>query len=193
MSLIVAARFDTFDAAENAARALFRAGFEENAVSIFFVNQAGAHARHPIGGDQTNDPGARNSPTGAVMGATMMGLLGLVFGGLAWFAFRAPVFAVIVATCIGAYIGSLAGGLLATRQHPRVQRPGQNTEAQRHAGVLAAVHVTAETEALAARTLRDMGGKEVEQAVGRWRDGKWVDFDPVQPPVLSDKVPTTPG
>lgn len=190
MSLIVAARFDTFDAAENAARALFRAGFEENAVSIFFVNQAGAHARHPIGGDQTNDPGAKNSPTGALTGAMMMGLLGLVFGGLAWFAFSAPVFAVIVATCVGAYIGSLAGGLLATRQRPRTQHAGHSTEAQRHAGVLAAVHVTAETEALAAKTLRDMGGKEVEQAVGRWRDGKWVDFDPVQPPILSDKVPT---
>lgn len=193
MSLIVAARFDTFDAAENAARALFRAGFEESAVSIFFVNQAGAHARHPIGGDQTNDPGARNAPTGAVMGASMMGLLGLLFGGLAWFAFRAPIFVVIIATCIGAYIGSLAGGLLATRQRPRAQQPGRTTEAQRHAGVLAAVHVTADTEALAARTLRDMGGKEVEKALGRWRDGKWVDFDPVQPPVLSDKVPTTPG
>src|SRR5690606_24702429 len=173
MSLFVAARFDTFDAAENAARALFRAGFEESAVSIFFVNQAGAHARHPIGGDQTSDPAARGSSAGAVMGASMMGLLGLIFGAIAWFVFSAPVIVVIIATCIGAYSGSLAGGLLATRQAPTAQRAGQSTEAQRHAGVLAAVHVSPETEALAARTLKDMGGKEVEQAVGRWRDGKW--------------------
>src|SRR5690606_11978563 len=173
MSLIVAARFDTFDAAENAARALFRAGFEESAVSIFFVNQAGAHSRHPIGGDETSVPGARNAPAGAMTGAAMMGLLGLGLGAIAWFVFSAHILVVIIATCIGYYIGSLAGGLMATRSRPPMEQPGHSTGSQRHAGVLAAVHVTAETEALAARTLRDMGGVDVEQAEGRWRDGKW--------------------
>jgi hypothetical protein len=46
-----------------------------------------------------------------------------------------------------------------------------------------------DTEAIAAQTLRDLGGKDIERAGGRWRDGDWVDFDPVKTPVLSDKVP----
>jgi len=44
MSLIVAARFDTFDAAQAAARALFDKGYPTDAVSIFFVNQPSEHA-----------------------------------------------------------------------------------------------------------------------------------------------------
>src|SRR5690606_34781458 len=104
MSLIVAARFDTFDGAENAAIALFRQGFTEDSVSIFFVNQAGAHSRHPIGGDEATDAAARNAPGGAVMGAALIGLLGLIFGLLVWSVFDASVFVAIIATCIGAYI-----------------------------------------------------------------------------------------
>ncbi|MPW16754.1 hypothetical protein GCT13_07340 [Paraburkholderia sp. CNPSo 3157] len=47
MSLIVAARFTTFPAAEAAAERLFGAGFVEEDVSLFFVNPRGQH-------DETN-------------------------------------------------------------------------------------------------------------------------------------------
>ncbi len=187
MSLIIAARFDTFDAAENAARALFHEGFTEDSVSIFFVNQAGAHARYPMGGDEASDAAARNAPGGAVMGAVLIGLVGLVFGCLAYFVFNASIFILIVAIGIGAYLGSLLGALLATRRDRPAEQPGAAT-GLRHAGVLTAVHVHADNEAVAARTLRDIGGKDVEQATGLWKDGNWLDFDPVHPPVLSDKL-----
>ena len=192
MSLIVAARFDTFEAAENAARRLFREGFTEESVSIFFVTQPGEHGTHPIGGDRTSDPAARKSPGGSIMGALGIGLIGLIFGAVAAFVFEAPVFVLIVTTLVGAYIGSLLGALVATKRDRPLPQPGQPT-GRRYAGVLTAVHVTAETDELAARILRDMGGKDVEQATGRWRDGQWVDFDPVHSPVLSEKVPANAG
>ncbi len=44
MSLIVAARFTTFPAAEDAAQKLFDAGFVEEDVTLFFVNPRGQHA-----------------------------------------------------------------------------------------------------------------------------------------------------
>ena len=55
MSLIVAARFTTFPAAEDAAQKLFNAGFVEEDVTLFFVNPRGQHARYPIGGDTGTD------------------------------------------------------------------------------------------------------------------------------------------
>lgn len=188
MSLIVAARFDTFDAAQAAARVLFDKGYTPEDVSIFFVNYPGGHARYPVGGDQRNDPSAENSPAGAWAGAILIGLVGLVFGLIALYGFGATGLVVVIATGIGAYIGSLCGALLATRARPAQRHRGEATQI-RYAGVLAAVHVTAQTEAMAAQTLRAMGGVDVEQAHGRWENGNWVDFDPVNSPVLSDKVP----
>lgn len=188
MSLIVAARFDTFENAEEAGRALFREGFSEDDVSIFFVNMPGTHATYPLGGDRAADPAARHSLPGAVAGAIGMAIVGAIFGALGYWLGGSSVIVLIAATLVGAYIGALLGGLLATRQRRPEQRPGQAT-GRRHAGVLVAVRVQADTEATAAQLLRDMGGLDVEQAIGRWRDGKWEDFDPVHSPVLSDKVP----
>lgn len=190
MSLIVAARFESFEAAENAGRALLREQFPENSVSIFYVNPAGAHAKYPLGGDEATDAAARESPGGAMLGAVSIGLVGLLFGGAAYLIAGTSIFIVIIATCIGAYIGSLLGALMATQRAKANDRPGE-TAGFRHAGVLVAVHVHAGSEACAARILSTLGGKDVEQASGRWRDGKWVDFDPVHAPVLSDKVSST--
>jgi hypothetical protein len=67
MSLIVAARFTTFPAAESAAERLFRAGFLQEDVSLFFVNPRGQHARFPIGGDENKDAAATDTPKGAAM------------------------------------------------------------------------------------------------------------------------------
>jgi hypothetical protein len=54
--------------------------------------------------------------------------------------------------------------------------------------VLLAVHVEAGTEVFASNLLKNQGGRDIERADGRWQDGKWADFNPVKPPVLSDKV-----
>lgn len=187
MSLIVAARFDTFEEAENAGRALLEEKFPSDSVSIFFVNPAGEHARYPMGGDRATDAAARQAPGGAVAGALSIGLLGLVFGAVAYFGFSAHPFVTIISTCVGAYLGSLVGALLATQREGPQPRRGVST-GLRHSGVLVAVHVQADNEALAAQTLKRLGGKDVEQTIGRWEAGKWVDFDPSQAPVLSDKV-----
>ena len=82
--------------------------------------------------------------------------------------------------------------IVATRSATRAYRAGHST-GMRRAGVLTAVHVTVATESAAAQVLRDCGGKDVEKAEGRWREGDWVDFDPVAPPVLSDKVRARPS
>ena len=75
MSLIVAARFDTFDQASVATQNLFKEGFTEDDVHTFYINTAGEHSRYPLGGDRLADPDAKGGHIGAVAGASALGLL----------------------------------------------------------------------------------------------------------------------
>ncbi len=190
MTRIVAARFDTFEAAEQVAATLHGARFAPDAVSVFFVTQPGAHGNFPIGGDRTDDPAAKQSPKGAIIGAIGLGLVGLVVGFTIRYGLGISSWVLFVTTLLGAYIGSLLGALIATKHRRPVRAPGRPT-GRRQAGVMTAVRVEADTEGEAVRILRDAGGQDIEQADGQWRDGQWVDFDPVHSPVLTDKIPAT--
>jgi hypothetical protein len=187
MSLIVAARFETFEDAENASRELFRKGIHEDDCTIFFVSPRGQHATYPLGGDQASDPGARKAHVGAFSGATITGVVGAVIGAAVTLLLGLPIVAILVGVGVGAYIGSLGGAFVKLKGKGKRREAGRPVSV-RHGGVLLAVHVTAASEAEVARSLRELGGRDVEKAEGRWRDGSWTDFDPVKPPVLSDKV-----
>ncbi|WP_459615378.1 hypothetical protein [Bordetella sp. 2513F-2] len=181
MSLIVAARFDSFPDAEEAARRLFAQGYAEEAVNIFYVNPPGWHDRYPVGGDRSADPDSRGASKGAFLGAGILAALGALVGAGLLFALGQGGIFMVIAAGLGAYIGSLAGALRMAGR--RSDAAPANPDVQvRHAGVLAAVRVTPDQEAQAADILRAAGGKDIEHAQGRWRDGKWVDFDPVEAP-----------
>jgi hypothetical protein len=187
MSLIVAARFTTFAEAEIAAQALFDNGFDDANVSIFFVNPPGMHHSLPAGGDEYADRAARSSHAAVIAGAGAGAVVGIAIGaGLVAALDLQPVVAAI-AGGIGAYGGSLIGALNGMRSTPQRRDRGAAMDT-RPSGVLLAVHVELGTEIFASNLLKNHGGKDVERASGRWRDGKWTDFDPVVPPVLSDKV-----
>jgi hypothetical protein len=180
MSLIIAGRFQTFRAAESAAQKLFARGFVEEDVTLFFVNPSGQHARHPIGGDVGTDAGASGAPKGAGKGVTIGAVVGAVIGAAIFAVFKAPLLVSVIAAGVGAYVGSLVGAMSHTQKKPGVG--GQTEEPARHAGVLVAVHVAPETQEQAASVLREAGGMEIERASGRWQQGRWSDFDPLQPP-----------
>jgi hypothetical protein len=190
MALIVAARFQTFSEAENAARHLFAQGYAEDAVHLFYVNSAGGHARYPLGGDRRWDPDAKGAQRSAIIGGAMVGLVGAAVGGGLVFLFdveKAP-YAAVGAAAVGAYVGSLSGALWSTgrgrssRGDVAAKPAASSHPPVRHAGVLVAVHVDVSSEAQACAVLRAAGGADIERARGQWRDGQWVDFDPVQPP-----------
>ncbi|SIT50762.1 conserved hypothetical protein [Paraburkholderia piptadeniae] len=182
MSLIVAARFTTFPGAEDAAERLFRAGFVEEDVSLFFVNPPGQHARYPIGGDQNKEAASTDAPKGAGVGVTIGAVIGAVVGVGIFTAFSAPVLVSAIAAGVGAYIGSLIGAMYRTREASRSIRQERANFAQRNSGVLLAVHVAPETQQNAANVLREAGGASIEHASGRWQQGRWADFDPTRAP-----------
>jgi hypothetical protein len=179
MSLIIAGRFQTFPAAETAAQRLFKNGFVEEDVTLFFVNPSGQHARHPIGGDVGTDAGASAAPKGAGKGVTIGAVAGAVVGAAIFAVFHAPLLVSVIAAGVGAYVGSLVGAMSHTRKPKSASYAEEPT---RHAGVLVAVHVSPESQDKAADVLRSAGGMEIERASGRWKQGRWSDFDPLQPP-----------
>ncbi|MGS1011443.1 hypothetical protein [Achromobacter anxifer] len=186
MSLIVAARFDTFDHAAEAARKLCAEGFTEDDIHTFYINTAGEHARFPIGGDRVADPDAKGGHFGAVAGASALGLVFALLGGLIAARVAASVLIVIAAAGVGAYLGALAGALWVVgrgrREHPAASYADDTHPAVRQAGVMLALHVSPDRDALARTVLTQAGGRDIERAQGRWLNGKWEDFDPLTPP-----------
>lgn len=183
MSLIVAARFTTFPAAEEAAQKLFNAGFVEEDVTLFFVNPRGQHARFPIGGDVHTDAGAKGAPKGAGLGVTVGAVAGAIIGVGIFAAFSAPLLVSVIAAGVGAYIGSLAGAMWRTRKDGDAGNGAVFHQEARDSGVLVAVHVSPDNQLGAARVLREAGGVSIERATGRWQQGRWADFDPLKQPV----------
>jgi hypothetical protein len=186
MSLIVAARFTTFPAAEAAAQRLFSSGFVEEDVTLFFVNPTGQHARYPIGGDTGTDAGASQAPKGAGKGVTIGAVAGAAVGVGIFTLFSAPLLVSIIAAGVGAYVGSLVGAMSHMREGGRLGRHATQDGETRDSGVLVAVHVSPGSQYDAGRILRDAGGAAIERATGRWQQGRWADFDPTRPP---DTIP----
>lgn len=184
MSLIVAARFEGFEAAKAAASRLATSGFPDWDIHTFYVNPAGEHGRFPYGGDRRSDPDAGRADMGAYLGAGGVGAVFAVFGGFVAAELSDSTAAILAAAGVGAYLGSLFGALWATG-HGTTQHGHFNPDSHaeiRQAGVMVAVRVRPQREILACRILRDAGGADVEHANGRWRNNHWEDFDPLSLP-----------
>lgn len=185
MPNIVAGRFGQQADADAAVAELKHQGVTPDHVSSFFVNPPGQHARFPLGGDRLASPGATAAGAGAAVGAAMGGVVGAGVGLAA-----APVLgpdSIPVAAGVGAWVGSLAGALGKMEDEPADADPYLDAPAQvRHAGVMVAAYAPdAQLRTLAVEVLQSRGAQDIETAEGVWRDGKWIDFDPLAPPGAS--------
>ncbi|MFO1312422.1 MAG: hypothetical protein U1F41_10215 [Burkholderiales bacterium] len=173
---ILIAQFDDFDAAHDAAGDLRTFGVAQGDMEIFHLNAPGQHDRRPIGGDEDADRGAREGDQGQLTGAAVGGAAGLAVGAAA-----IPVVGPLAAAAglaVGAYTGSLHGAL-----HKLGDTPGAIEAPARPAGVRLSVHVlTPASRELVLATFRRHGARSIEEAEGTWRDGTWVEFDPVSTP-----------
>jgi hypothetical protein len=188
MSLIVAGRFTTFPAAEDAAQTLFDHGFLGEDVTLFFVNPRGQHARHPL--DEHAPPVAPTisaAPPPTLHrhhhAMTMGAVAGAVLGVAVFTVFSASMPIVVIAAGVGAYLGSLVGKMAVPAHVQPHEHHSVVHHEMRNSGVLVAVHVSPENQMEAARLLREAGGADIERATGHWQRGRWADFDPRQTPV----------
>ena len=187
MTHIVAAVFDDEQTATSAAHELRGAGFAAGDLDQFSLRPPGQHQGLPAGGDETADAKAKGGDAGAAKGAAIGTAVGAV-AGLAATPVLGPI-AVAGGAAAGAYAGSLAGavGRMGDDEHGAPQ--------PRPAGVMVAVHAeSAPQQDRAIAVMHDLGARMIERADGAWRDGKWVDFDPVRAPqVVESNVPGAAG
>lgn len=178
MERIIAGRFQTKDDAD-AAATLMREFVAASDICIFHNNPPGQHDVLATGGDENADPGTKGAGKSAATTALAAGLTAGAVGSLA-----GPAVA-IAAAGVGAYVGALAGAmdeLSDNNERPRKveRRPG---------GVMLSVRIVdRDEEQRVIDTLRAQGAADIEEADGEWRDGNWVDFDPVAVPRLVDST-----
>lgn len=189
MARIIAARVETQERGEKIIDALRKQQFDET--QVFYVNPPGQHATHPLGGDMDADPGTQAAPEGQAGGATAGAAVGAVVGAVASAAAPLVAPAVVAAMAgVGAHVGGLAGAMKRTRdaddEGEATQRedPGPEALDTRRGGLMVAVHLGDADEAPVVELLQRMGASDIERAEGTWRNGDWVDFDPLAPPQL---------
>lgn len=182
MSTIVAGHFQLQDEIDLARRELLNAGFPEDRISGFFVNQPGQHDLTPIGGDNILSPGAKETPVGVVEGAATGGAVGLAVGA-ATSVVTGPL-GPIVGGLVGAHVGSLFS-FSKMKEAGENELGGENEVVQRPPGMLIAVASADAGEGdRALEVLRRLGAHHIEIAEGTIEGGDWVDFDPLSCPKL---------
>ncbi len=184
MSTIVAGHFQLQDQVEAARNELMRAGFPEDRISSFYLNQPGQHDMTPIGGDRILSPGAQESPEGVVEGAAAGGVVGAVLGA-ATAAVTGPA-GPIVGGLLGAHVGSLFSlSKMKEAGESEAGGHGENRFEPRKAGMVVAVAFDQpEEEQRALEVLHRLGSDHIERAEGTIQNGDWTDFDPLSLPML---------
>jgi hypothetical protein len=182
MSTIIAGHFQTQEEIDRARSELVGAGFHEDNISGFFVNQPGQHDMTPIGGDNLQSPGAKETPEGVLEGAAAGGAVGLAIGA-ATSVVTGPV-GPIVGGLVGAHVGSLYS-FSKMKEKGEAEEGGENRAEPRKAGMLLAVALgDAGQETRVLEVMRDLGAHHIERAEGSIVDGDWVDFDPLSTPSI---------
>jgi hypothetical protein len=189
MQKIIAGRVETQERAEELLAMLRERGVAMSDMYAFYLTSPGQRAQFPIGGDQYSDPDAEGAPQRQAKGIALGAAAGLAVGGIAAVAVP-PLAPVIIAgvTGVGALAGSVAGAVSGTDHASRPSRDDDSRGAEEHSrqgGMMVAVRVTPTTETAVVEAFEASGADAIERATGKWRDGRWVDFDPMEAP---DKI-----
>jgi hypothetical protein len=189
MATIIAGRFDTQDAANQALDALERAGFSRSNMQAFYLSPPGQHGNVPVVDNEHPPVGTHGAGKKAIAGALVGGAAGLA-AGLAAAPLAVPAAAAVGALSgagVGAYGSSLAGAVSGSGGGEVEQKAMNDEIVERHSGMMLAVNADATGGAdNAVQLLRQAGAVQLERAEGEWRDGEWVDFDPLKRPEFID-------
>lgn len=170
---IIAGRFETKVKADVAAAAIVR--YVDRAdICVFHNNPPGQHGTGLSSGESEANAGLEaeggTTAAAAIAAGLTAGVVGMAGG---------PVVA-LAAAGVAAYTGSLVGAMGGMQDEQSRELPNL-----RPGGVILAIRIPGSgIEKFVINDLRNAGAKDIEQAVGNWRDGDWIDFDPVRPPNL---------
>ena len=182
MSTIIAGHFQLQEEVDRARSELISAGFADEHICGFFVNQPGQHDMTLLGGDHMQSAGAKETPIGVLEGTAAGGAVGLALG-----AVTAPVtgpVGPIVGGLVGAHVGSLFS-FHKMKEGGEDEQGHENLIEPRKPGMLVAVALDDPAqEVRALEVLRELGAHHIERADGTIVDGDWIDFDPLSAPAI---------
>ena len=179
MTTIIAGHFQLQEQVDGARQALQEAGYANDRISAFYVNQPGQHDMHALGGDRTLSPGAKDSPEGLAKGAATGGAIGAAIGA-ATVPLTGPA-GPVVGGLVGAHVGSLYS-FSHMKEKGEPEQGGENAITPRKSGMLIAVALPDGDEERAVQLLRKLGANDIERAEGTITGGDWKDFDPLSLP-----------
>jgi hypothetical protein len=180
MATIIAAGFETIVEAQDALSRLSQAGVNSEYMCQFGVNPPGMHDETPVGGDRDESPGAQHMDSGASKGAAVGAAVGTA-AGVAITPLLGPA-GIVAGAGVGAYTGSLLGGM----KKGVDETPQPDRTIMRPAESLIAVNVDGAgvAEDAIVRAFEEAGAWQIERTDGRWENGEWADFNPLDPPHL---------
>jgi hypothetical protein len=174
MEQIIAGRFQSANDAD-AVAALLSQYIDTADICIFYNGQPGQHDATAHSGEEDDDSGTQGAGKSSVATALAAGLAAGAIG-----AVGGPITA-LAAAGIGAYAGSLVGALHGMGNHD----VNPHAPEHRQAGMMLSVRIAnPRNENRIIDTLRAQGAADIERAQGEWRDGDWIDFDPLAAPRL---------
>jgi len=183
MSTIIAGHFPLQDQIEAARGALCMAGFADQQISAFYVNQPGQHDTYELGGDEHQSPGAKETTQGVAAGAATGAVIGAA-AGAATTVVTGPL-GPVIGGLVGAHVGSLYSFSDMKEAGEVEQGSARNQLPPRKPGMMIAVALPAAgDEERALQVLHQLGADHIERAEGSIVDGDWRDFDPLARPVL---------
>jgi len=164
MAAVIAARFDTFAAADSAAHALFALGVDAADVDVFFASTPPAATT--CDALDANKLSVRYREQAHV---SVLATLGAVFGTAVVMSFSGPALAMLAGGASGAFLGAWVGAMwLAARSRvTQVEQEGWVALLTARVRVAQAQEVSL--------LLADAGGRHIEQSRGTWEHGRWVE------------------
>ena len=179
MATIIAGGFETIVEAEDALRRLAAAGVNSEYLCEFRVNPPGMHDATPVGGDRDESPGAHKAGGGATKGIAIGAVAGTA-AGVALTPLMGPA-GIVAGAGVGAYTGSLLGMRKGVDNEPQ---PDHTTMRPAEAMIAVNLDGAGVGEEAIVRAFEEAGAWQIERAEGRWENGQWADFNPIDAPHL---------
>lgn len=189
----ITALYDRTEDAQRALRELQNMDIPRDDISLIASDAAGEYSGYH-GGDL---PTESDAAEGAVAGATVGGLGGLVVGlaalaipGIGPVLAAGPIASALVAAGIGAGIGAVTGGVVGALTDMGVseERAGYYAEGVRRGGTLLTAHVPDNMSNRVMDVLNRYDAVDVEERVSQWRESGWQAYDPKAEPYGVEEI-----
>lgn len=196
MAKTVVGVFDRMEDAQSVVQELVQHGVSRGAISLV-ANDANGTMQKTVGGDKMDKGEGEQAGSGAIAGAGVGGVVGLLVGlgalaipGIGPVIAAGPIAAALGSTALGAGLGAAAGGLVGPLVEAGVPRPEaeQYSESVRRGGTLVTVQTPDEMVDDTLAIMERYNVVDVDQRGNMYREGGWKGFSADSTPMTHDDI-----